>query len=196
MWHSHIRAVIVLAAGASVGSHFHAQLAVGGTALEPCMTAKQGRQPCSVELRPCGRDAACACARVCACVFAEVGCEKPNRCIFDAALDTLGVAAQDAVHVGDDRSVTHTHTHARARTKPPSLFPIHGPTHVRARLVSCARGREGTACAVGTGSRVLCLRCVGILCRRNDIWGARDAGVQAWLWGSDVTSFDQVAYRG
>ena len=30
-------------------------------------------------------------------------------------------------------------------------------------------------------------------CRRNDIWGARDAGITAWLWGADVASFEQVA---
>ena len=28
--------------------------------------------------------------------------------------------------------------------------------------------------------------------RRNDIWGARDAGCDAWLWGSDVRSFKEV----
>ncbi|KAA8517990.1 hypothetical protein F0562_015464 [Nyssa sinensis] len=27
--------------------------------------------------------------------------------------------------------------------------------------------------------------------RRNDIWGARDAGCDAWLWGSDVQSFEE-----
>ncbi|KAL3613934.1 hypothetical protein CASFOL_042008 [Castilleja foliolosa] len=27
--------------------------------------------------------------------------------------------------------------------------------------------------------------------RRNDIWGARDAGCDAWLWGSDVNSFKE-----
>lgn len=31
--------------------------------------------------------------------------------------------------------------------------------------------------------------------RRNDIWGARDAGCDAWLWGSDVYSFKEVAQR-
>lgn len=31
--------------------------------------------------------------------------------------------------------------------------------------------------------------------RRNDIWGARDAGCDAWLWGSDVRSFKEVAER-
>ncbi|CAD6216819.1 unnamed protein product [Miscanthus lutarioriparius] len=31
--------------------------------------------------------------------------------------------------------------------------------------------------------------------RRNDIWGARDAGCDAWLWGSDVYSFKEVAER-
>lgn len=29
--------------------------------------------------------------------------------------------------------------------------------------------------------------------RRNDIWGARDAGCDAWLWGSDVYSFKEVS---
>uniref|UniRef100_A0A803N5G2 Haloacid dehalogenase-like hydrolase domain-containing protein 3 n=1 Tax=Chenopodium quinoa TaxID=63459 RepID=A0A803N5G2_CHEQI len=28
--------------------------------------------------------------------------------------------------------------------------------------------------------------------RRNDIWGARDAGCDAWLWGSEVHSFQEV----
>lgn len=28
--------------------------------------------------------------------------------------------------------------------------------------------------------------------RRNDIWGARDAGCDAWLWGSDVLTFKEV----
>jgi FMN phosphatase YigB (HAD superfamily) len=28
--------------------------------------------------------------------------------------------------------------------------------------------------------------------RRNDLWGARDAGCDAWLWGSDVYSFKEV----
>ncbi|XP_074589267.1 putative hydrolase C7D4.05 [Curcuma longa] len=31
--------------------------------------------------------------------------------------------------------------------------------------------------------------------RRNDIWGARDAGCDAWLWNSDVHSFKEVAQR-
>ncbi|CAI0374562.1 unnamed protein product [Linum tenue] len=31
--------------------------------------------------------------------------------------------------------------------------------------------------------------------RRNDVWGARDAGCDAWLWGSDVRSFKEVARR-
>eukprot|EP00249_Psilotum_nudum_P019086 c27093_g1_i4 orf=394-1407(+) len=31
--------------------------------------------------------------------------------------------------------------------------------------------------------------------RRNDIWGARDAGCDAWLWGEDVHSFKEVAEK-
>lgn len=30
--------------------------------------------------------------------------------------------------------------------------------------------------------------------RRNDIWGARDAGCDAWLWGSDVHSFKELVF--
>lgn len=64
-------------------------------------------------------------------VSAEVGAEKPNPVIFEAAVSALGAAPEELVHVGDDR--------------------------------------------------------------RNDIWGARDAGITAWLWGVDVASFDEVA---
>lgn len=35
----------------------------------------------------------------------EVGVEKPNRCIFEAALEALHVQPEEAVHVGDDRCV-------------------------------------------------------------------------------------------
>ncbi|XP_071687574.1 uncharacterized protein [Rutidosis leptorrhynchoides] len=31
--------------------------------------------------------------------------------------------------------------------------------------------------------------------RRNDIWGIRDAGCDAWLWGSDVHSFKEDEAR-
>jgi REG-2-like HAD superfamily hydrolase len=31
--------------------------------------------------------------------------------------------------------------------------------------------------------------------RRNDVWGARDAGILSWLWGVDVHSFEEVARR-
>lgn len=31
--------------------------------------------------------------------------------------------------------------------------------------------------------------------RRNDVWGARSAGCDAWLWGGDVFSFQEVAER-
>lgn len=66
-------------------------------------------------------------------VSAEVGAEKPNPVIFEAALQDLGVRPSEVVHVGDDR--------------------------------------------------------------RNDVWGARDAGIAAWLWGVDVKSFDEVARK-
>lgn len=66
-------------------------------------------------------------------VSAEVGVEKPNPCLFEAACDALGVEPGDAVHVGDDR--------------------------------------------------------------RNDLYGARDAGCFAWLWGADVHNFAEVERR-
>lgn len=31
--------------------------------------------------------------------------------------------------------------------------------------------------------------------RRNDVWGARDSSLTAWLWGEQVTSFDEIAER-
>lgn len=31
--------------------------------------------------------------------------------------------------------------------------------------------------------------------RRNDVWGARDCGLTAWLWGEQVTSFEEIAER-
>lgn len=31
--------------------------------------------------------------------------------------------------------------------------------------------------------------------RRNDVWGARACGIQAWLWGEDVHCFDEIADR-
>lgn len=31
--------------------------------------------------------------------------------------------------------------------------------------------------------------------RRNDVYGARDAGCYAWLWGLDVRNFDEVVQR-
>jgi phosphoglycolate phosphatase-like HAD superfamily hydrolase len=63
----------------------------------------------------------------------QVQAEKPNPTIFLHACEQLGVAPEDAVHVGDDR--------------------------------------------------------------RNDLWGARDAGCDAWLWGYDVVTFSEVAER-
>ncbi len=33
-----------------------------------------------------------------------------------------------------------------------------------------------------------------VLCR-NDITGAQSAGCHAWLWGSDVKSFEEIAQR-
>ena len=29
--------------------------------------------------------------------------------------------------------------------------------------------------------------------KRNDILGASDAGITAWLWGQDIKSFEEVA---
>ena len=31
--------------------------------------------------------------------------------------------------------------------------------------------------------------------RRNDVWGARACGIEAWLWGEDVESYEEIADR-
>lgn len=66
-------------------------------------------------------------------VSAEVGVEKPNPVIYEAALKELALKPGEVIHVGDDR--------------------------------------------------------------RNDVWGARDAGITAWLWGVDVKNFKDVANK-
>ena len=66
-------------------------------------------------------------------VSAEIGAEKPNPRLFEAACDALGVPPEAAIHVGDDR--------------------------------------------------------------RNDLYGARDAGCYVWLWGADVHNFADVERR-
>lgn len=38
-----------------------------------------------------------------ACAAAEVGAEKPNPVIFEAACEQLGLQPHEVVHVGDDR---------------------------------------------------------------------------------------------
>ena len=57
----------------------------------------------------------------------QLGAEKPNPRVFEAACAALGLPPESCVHVGDDR--------------------------------------------------------------RNDLYGARDAGCVAWLWGQDVHDF-------
>ena len=42
---------------------------------------------------------------VCRACCKQIGAEKPNPCIFEAALQQLGIQAHEAVHVGDDRWV-------------------------------------------------------------------------------------------
>ncbi|XP_022951708.1 haloacid dehalogenase-like hydrolase domain-containing protein 3 isoform X1 [Cucurbita moschata] len=66
-------------------------------------------------------------------ISAEVGYEKPDGQIFEAALDELGVAANKAVHVGDDQ--------------------------------------------------------------KADKEGANGVGIACWLWGKDVTTFQDVQNR-
>lgn len=66
-------------------------------------------------------------------ISAEIGAEKPNPVIFEAACAALDLPPSACVHVGDDR--------------------------------------------------------------RNDVFGARDAGVWAWLWGADVHNFAEVERR-
>ncbi|MEW5318542.1 MAG: hypothetical protein WDW38_009758 [Sanguina aurantia] len=64
-------------------------------------------------------------------VSAEVGAEKPNPIIFEAACNQLRLLPEEVLHVGDDR--------------------------------------------------------------RNDVWGARDAGIAALHFGLDIETFDDIA---
>ena len=68
-----------------------------------------------------------------AIISGEVMLEKPDNRIFERALQSLGVSARYAVHVGDSR--------------------------------------------------------------KNDIVGARSAGIEAWQYGQDVVSFHDIASR-
>jgi hypothetical protein len=64
--------------------------------------------------------------------------------------------------------------------------------HVSRRLAwARLRSPRLPVTAALTGRLLLLL----LACRRNDVWGARDAGVTAWLWGVDVVSFTQLADR-
>jgi hypothetical protein len=99
---------------------------------------------------------------------AEVRAEKPNPIIFEAACSALGLAPEACVHVGDDRR--------------------QGARRRRAGFVQLMSARQFSR----GGIRRAWLPSQSCeLPGRNDVFGARDAGCFAWLWGEDVSSFHE-----
>lgn len=164
-------------------------------------------------------------------ISAEIGVEKPNPIIFEAACQELGVLPEEAVHVGDDRRYSC------------SLLPLSWLLSVVAFLIdACLSDMPCTVCSIHhiVAYQTFCLASCKIfslpatffasmqhlsvqkpeglpdtlmqlishlafvltsssnlwplLCR-NDIFGARDAGCFAWLWGMDVLTFDEVSRK-
>ena len=63
-----------------------------------------------------------------------------------------------------------------------SVLQVVGKCHV-----CCTLNASWQCCPNWSSWLVHVLRC------RNDIFGARDAGCFAWLWGMDVLTFDDVS---
>ena len=99
-------------------------------------------------------------------ISAEIGVEKPNPTIFEKACQQLGVLPEETVHVGDDRR----YSMSRLLHQKPCTF------------------------AFTTAAQII-RRHSFLVIRRNDIFGARDAGCFAWLWGLDVLTFDEVSRK-
>lgn len=114
---------------------------------------------------------------------AEVGAEKPSPLIFEAAVSQLGVSAAECVHVGDDRR----NDVWGGRCAPfESYLAIWGNS-----CCSCC-----FSTLIACGNALFWHNC-GFVQKADPapLTPPRDAGVTAWLWGSDVHTFEEVARR-
>ncbi|KAJ9509937.1 hypothetical protein QJQ45_011466 [Haematococcus lacustris] len=128
-------------------------------------------------------------------VSAEVGCEKPNRCIFEAALTQLGgVEPGNAVHVGDDRSGHDPEALPCPAPDPSPLSPCSQGHAPEAPDLALRHHFTNSFMAQPPYPPLPCAD-LGPERRRDDVWGARDAGLHAWLWGEEVCSFAQLSHR-
>lgn len=107
--------------------------------------------------------------------------------IFEAACTALGLPPEQCVHVGDDRRWG-----ARGEASG-SLAWRHGLPAELLQLPSacCLRWRHRFLHCCSLLHPVL----LPLLPLRNDLYGARDSGCFAWLWGQDVFNFEQVERR-
>ncbi|KAG2494248.1 hypothetical protein HYH03_007603 [Edaphochlamys debaryana] len=112
-------------------------------------------------------------------VSAEVCAEKPNPVIFDAALRSLSAAA---VARGTASALPFA---AAAAASPAAAAAARAASAICASLPPPRDFRPlAPEQVVHIGDD-----------RRNDCWGARAAGMTAWLWGADVHSWGEVADR-
>lgn len=136
----------------------------------------------------------------------QVRAEKPNPIIFEDAVQRLnavamrrGTAAASALHAALPML---SHNPAQPATSP--FFSTSST-----RVSSSSSNSTSSSCGPAHGSPTSSYGKEGydfgpllpeqILHvgddRRNDVWGARDAGISAWLWGYDVRSWAEVADR-
>ena len=73
------------------------------------------------------------------------------------------------------------------------------PPHVQAELMYSLPANKPSTLVTASHSIVRLLTHIKLnlllVCCRNDIFGARDAGCFAWLWGMDVVTFDEVSRK-
>ncbi|KXZ52974.1 hypothetical protein GPECTOR_8g346 [Gonium pectorale] len=128
-------------------------------------------------------------------VSAEVLAEKPNPVIFDAAVRALSATAvtRGSLRVGTSGAAGHA-----AVTPYPVPYQNgmavgdFGPLVSNGQPFLSLGGPGGTADFAPLSPEQVVH--VGDD-RRNDCWGARDAGLVAWQWGYDVRSWVEVADR-
>ncbi|GLC45896.1 hypothetical protein PLESTF_000709800 [Pleodorina starrii] len=126
-------------------------------------------------------------------VSAEVHAEKPNPVIFDAAIRSLNAAATTRGTI-PIAGLAQRPLPGPSSTQSYPVSNAHPPLTGFEPLIS-GQQRVAAACAPDFGP-LFPEQVVHVGDdRRNDCWGARDAGITAWLWGSDVRSWAEVADR-